>query len=832
MSNSQQWTSAAGPLQTKRVNAAIGALKWRGRTRVELRGVIGDPASESRSELTAMCAPESAESLAALDAIGEKYGHTVTRENAAAIVYDLEAAAAALVLPVDDVRRAPAEVKAQADRAAESDQKWKEERRAAEASAAALMAKKPDWAAALIIAELRQDDSDSMTDYFAHSITRVVAIGWRKGKREDFRQLRAAAAGFPGTEHLGPGCGDFSVRSVWESDCPKYDHYAGSSTPIGRDTRRIEDATYSTREAAQAAIDSTKYPNGHDCGYRTRDGEHLTGRIVWKICESEIEHRENYSMGGGNYLARGSRHSSGWAVRSVDVGHFGGQVIEDCIPEAPAAAPKAKPAPANPAPAPVPGASAVATLTKNIEKSGIELRFAKKPAAETLDALKAAGWRWTRFGQCWYAKDTVENANFAARFLELPADPPIPYTESNEIGARFMAGGVPGNTDSASVAPLPASAPADGWGSVATKLSMQAGALQRLINHAERPMAQNPTPKRTRDYQSRMHEAGNLRRTQKAMRALAAAHTAGTCPAILLSLRKRDDIARLVRHAATSNNYYHCGTDDKPADTSPAGVALQTLAAAYVADPDAGHESPEAEAERLRLAKIKALELDLIGCNIPGFFPTPRAVVEKMLDAAEIESGMMILEPSAGIGSIADVIREQCPDADTTCIEINSRLREVLAAKGHSMAARSDFLDAWGSKGYGFYDRVIMNPPFENGQDAEHVTYAFRMLNPGGRLVAIMSEGVFYRSDRKSVEFREFLDSIGGTSEKLEPGAFTGASAFRQTGVACRLVVIDKPGERKPLACAEPRGSEAADVEPEPVESAEAPALVSEFDWV
>jgi hypothetical protein len=40
-------------------------------------------------------------------------------------------------------------------------------------------------------------------------------------------------------------------------------------------------------------------------------------------------------------------------------------------------------------------------------------------------------------------------------------------------------------------------------------------------------------------------------------------------------------------------------------------------------------------------------------CDIPGFFPPPPKVIELMLAEAELRPGMTVLEPEAGIGSIA-----------------------------------------------------------------------------------------------------------------------------------------------------------------------------------
>jgi hypothetical protein len=53
-----------------------------------------------------------------------------------------------------------------------------------------------------------------------------------------------------------------------------------------------------------------------------------------------------------------------------------------------------------------------------------------------------------------------------------------------------------------------------------------------------------------------------------------------------------------------------------------------------------------------------------------------------------------------------------------------------------------------------------------------------------------MCEGPFFRSDRKSGTFRDWLDQVGGWSEQLPEDAFK--SSDRPTGVRTRLVIIDK----------------------------------------
>lgn len=189
--------------------------------------------------------------------------------------------------------------------------------------------------------------------------------------------------------------------------------------------------------------------------------------------------------------------------------------------------------------------------------------------------------------------------------------------------------------------------------------------------------------------------------------------------------------------------------------------------------------------EQKKLDPIKQMERALIGTKIEGYFPTPKVVVEQMLELAEIEEGMTVIEPNGGKGNIADLIRERHPQANLSVIEINSRLREILIAKGHNLVGWN-FLEHQGS-----YDRVLMNPPFEDHQDIQHIKFAHSLLNPGGKVVAIMSESPFFRMDKESVSFRDWLESVGGTNEKLPNGSFLDSE--RSTGVATRLVVISKP---------------------------------------
>jgi phospholipid N-methyltransferase len=149
-------------------------------------------------------------------------------------------------------------------------------------------------------------------------------------------------------------------------------------------------------------------------------------------------------------------------------------------------------------------------------------------------------------------------------------------------------------------------------------------------------------------------------------------------------------------------------------------------------------EVPKTEEDRKR-EQITALEDQIRWAKIPGFFPTPEPVATKMVDYADIESSHSILEPSAGNGLLADVILKETgrQPQDIDAVEIMAICREILEIKGYPLVG-SDFLQFNGK----FYDRVLMNPPFEGETDVIHVLKAYSLLKAGGKLVAIMSAGI------------------------------------------------------------------------------------------
>jgi hypothetical protein len=182
-------------------------------------------------------------------------------------------------------------------------------------------------------------------------------------------------------------------------------------------------------------------------------------------------------------------------------------------------------------------------------------------------------------------------------------------------------------------------------------------------------------------------------------------------------------------------------------------------------------------------AKIVEQEMSVRTGGSQAFWPTPYPLARRMVEEANIQPGMSVLEPSAGTGRLADMIKKLTGIAPI-CVELFLVCSAVLKEKGYEVIK----IDFCGYEPGLYYDRILMNPPFADSKDVDHVQHAYRLLAPGGRLVAIMSEHSFFSSHRVDAAFCAWLEDVGGTSEQLPADTFNSSG----TGVQTRLVIINK----------------------------------------
>lgn len=568
-------------------------------------------------------------------------------------------------------------------RAAARKQAIAESKAVQEALDSEINALRPKRAEALIVAEYEKDDSDSMTDYYGTVTTRRVALCWSRTKRDNFTELRKAAALFPETAFLAE---------------------------LGKDAER----------------------------------------------------REKYAGGAGYYLKADSRYRDGWTVRKTWLGNTNGLEIELLRKPTPAT-------PATPAGAVATGPNGAPDVQEHYnERKGFRYWLVVLPGRvdrQEFDTLLtsckvAGGWysrAWQGIPGGFAFKDESKARTWAAG-----------VSVSSGLGDESTADRTPATPSPAVTLPQ--------------TLRDAADRLQVRIADAYRDRREN-TPKQRKQATIARYRGQHLERAQTALRALADAHEAGTCPPVAAGVRT---IARAEtvteRRVMGGLGYYEYCESDEWADMSPEAVAVRELAGLVL--------TPEAA----RAREIQFKRDRIRNSHFEGFFPTPPDVAARMLELADIRPGHSVLEPSAGTGDLADVIQDAFPvvgglsPISLTCCEICPTLAEVCAARHATI--QGDFFSEF-KPGVNSFDRIVMNPPFERGQEIEHVRHAFALLRPGGRIVSVMSPGPFFRSDRRSEEFGEWFDEAGGDKYELPAGSFKQSG----TGIRTVLVVIDKAGE-------------------------------------
>lgn len=177
-----------------------------------------------------------------------------------------------------------------------------------------------------------------------------------------------------------------------------------------------------------------------------------------------------------------------------------------------------------------------------------------------------------------------------------------------------------------------------------------------------------------------------------------------------------------------------------------------------------------------------------------AFFPTPDSAIQVMFDLsdnicfewADEERPLRILEPSAGIGGIADFLRSKTPHMHLDVIEIAPANQEILRSKGYEPYCM-DFLEFPVPEEDKLYDMVFVNPPFTIEKNRfvfkDHIRHALKMLKPTGELIAIVPPGWTTNQTKKDEEFRNLVSSLGNHIDTLEAGTFKDSGTMIETKV-------------------------------------------------
>lgn len=175
-------------------------------------------------------------------------------------------------------------------------------------------------------------------------------------------------------------------------------------------------------------------------------------------------------------------------------------------------------------------------------------------------------------------------------------------------------------------------------------------------------------------------------------------------------------------------------------------------------------------------------------CNLQQdyqFFETPDEVADWLVMlAGGINKDDTVLEPSAGRGALIKAIHRSCPSVIVECYELMPENRELLYTLDNVRLLDEDFT----KNSVGHYTKIIANPPFSKNQDISHVRLMYEHLEDGGTLAAITSQHWKSASERKCVEFREWLKEVHGEVFEIGEGEFKESG----TAIGTMAIVIKK----------------------------------------
>jgi predicted RNA methylase len=154
-------------------------------------------------------------------------------------------------------------------------------------------------------------------------------------------------------------------------------------------------------------------------------------------------------------------------------------------------------------------------------------------------------------------------------------------------------------------------------------------------------------------------------------------------------------------------------------------------------------------------------------------FYTPPALADRIVKEAGVRRGSVVLEPSAGTGSIAQAcLRAGVFPKDIHCLDMDPA-PGVEQALNQFVFTRDDFLSWCPPERVCTFDAVVMNPPFTRGQDIAHVSHALAFPAVGCMLVSVMTPS-WLTSDKASARaLRTQLDrGYDWRTDPLPDGSF------------------------------------------------------------
>lgn len=184
----------------------------------------------------------------------------------------------------------------------------------------------PENALGVIVARLKQDESDSQTDYFASRTTRTVILGFSTHKRDIFSEMRKHASNFEETAYLAEYNADYEHREKYSMGAgyylgeSKYRGWIIEKEPIYNREQSIKSFAYAAGSEDNIRIkktDDTPTTPPSDKNGTSKNGctvVEYSAKAVAVFGETRAIKDELKAMGGkfNNRLTFNGKRLAGW----------------------------------------------------------------------------------------------------------------------------------------------------------------------------------------------------------------------------------------------------------------------------------------------------------------------------------------------------------------------------------------------------------------------------------------------------------------------------------------------------------------------------------------
>lgn len=288
-------------------------------------------------------------------------------------------------------------------------------------------------------------------------------------------------------------------------------------------------------------------------------------------------------------------------------------------------------------------------------------------------------------------------------------------------------------------------------------LGALAAALEaRIATAPER--AQAVSYRSPHESQKKLAETRQLRPLLLAAQGLAAAHQQHAVPALLGRVRTHQHLTALLALAFEPT-------------LTPTGK--KALASAGI--PEAAAQEAAGHLRALMPAPMSPGELcfalwleraDLRLSYLPEAGEAPPAILDRLLEVADLQPGLGTLQPLAGAGYVAERLAERYPEVIVRMTEPQERLQGCLRL----LSVLYPQVLLWGEEPTGPAERVVLFPATRWRMDRADVPLVVRAyhhwLTPGGRLTALLH--AFSGEDRARIELERWVRNEGGSVEAIE----------------------------------------------------------------